>query len=123
MAQNQEVGTALTLPSVERQFQIPLFETLGLAPNQKESRSKRLRDFVSNCENIPPGGVWLKPTPADLHTTVDVIVHSTPGPGTTLEQTASVINRSGARTVYGAVEQLIPSAYVTRWDILRLGID
>ncbi len=78
-----------------------------------------LRQIV---KRIPPGGVWLRLTPAALHTTIDVIVHSTLGPDTTVEQSALEVNRSGARTVFGAVEQLIPSAYVTRMGILGLGI-
>ncbi len=69
-----------------------------------------------------PGGIRLRLLPAALHTTIDVIVHSAPGPDTTVEQTALEINRSGARTVFGAVEKLIPSAYVTRMGILGLGI-
>ena len=41
---------------------------------------------------------------------------------TTVEQTALEIDRGGARTVFDAVEKLVPSAYVTRMGILGLGL-
>jgi iron complex outermembrane receptor protein len=73
-------------------------------------------------ENNAPGGVRLRLTPATLHTTIDVVVHSTPVPESTVEQTALEIERGSARTVFDAVENLVPSAYVTRMGILGLGL-
>ena len=45
-----------------------------------------------------------------------------PGTESTVEQTALDIDRGGARTVFDAVENLVPSAYVTRMGILGLGL-
>jgi outer membrane cobalamin receptor len=73
-------------------------------------------------ETNPPGGVRLRLTPAALHTTIDVVVHSAPAPETTIEQTALEIDRGGARTVFDAVEKLVPSAYVTRRGIMGFGL-
>jgi outer membrane cobalamin receptor len=73
-------------------------------------------------ETNPPGGVRLQLTPAALHTTIDVVVHSAPTPETTIEQTALEIDRGGARTVFDAVEKLVPSAYVTRRGIMGFGL-
>jgi iron complex outermembrane receptor protein len=73
-------------------------------------------------ENDTPGGVRLQLTPAVIHTTIDVVVHSTPLPESRVEQTALEIERGSARTVFDAVEKLVPSAYVTRMGILGLGL-
>jgi len=72
--------------------------------------------------NSSPGGVRLQLTSAVIHTTIDVVVHSAAAPETTVEQTALEIERGGARTVFDAVENLVPSAYVTRMGILGLGL-
>ena len=73
-------------------------------------------------ENHAPGGVRLQLTPAVVHTTIDVVVHGTPATESTVEQTALEIERGNARTVFDAVEKLVPSAYVTRRGILGLGL-
>lgn len=73
-------------------------------------------------ESPAPGVIRLQLAPATLHTTIDVVVHDSPGPETTTEQTALDIQRGNARTVFGAVESLVPSAYVTRMGVLGLGL-
>ncbi len=73
-------------------------------------------------ETETPGGVRLQLVPATLHTTIDVVVHDAPAAETTVEQTALEIERGNARTVFDAVENLVPSAYVTRMGILGLGL-
>ena len=73
-------------------------------------------------ENNAPGGIRLQLVPAALHTTIDVVVHDAPAAETTVEQTALEIDRGGARTVFDAVENLVPSVYVTRMGILGLGL-
>jgi outer membrane cobalamin receptor len=67
-------------------------------------------------------GVRLRLTPATIRTTIDVVVQRAPAPETTIEQTALQIDRGGARTVFDAVEKLLPSAYVTRRGIMGLGL-
>lgn len=69
-----------------------------------------------------PDGIRLQLVPAALHTTIDVVVHDAPAAETTLEQTALEIARGNARTVFDAVEDLVPSVYVTRMGILGLGL-
>ena len=49
-------------------------------------------------------------------------MHDAPAAETTVEQTALEIDRGNARTVFDAVENLVPSAYVTRMGILGLGL-
>jgi outer membrane cobalamin receptor len=73
-------------------------------------------------ESNTPGGIRLQLVPAALHTTIDVVVHDAPAAETTVEQTALEIDRGGARTVFDALENLVPSAYVTRMGILGLGL-
>ncbi|MBZ5515631.1 MAG: TonB-dependent receptor [Acidobacteriia bacterium] len=73
-------------------------------------------------ESIPPGGVTLRLTPAAIRTTIDVVVHDAPKAETTIEQTALEIERGSARTVFDAVERLVPSAYVTRRGIMGFGL-
>jgi len=73
-------------------------------------------------EETSTGNVCLHLSPAVLYTSIDVVVHSAPGPESTIEQTALDIDRGGARTVFDAVENLVPSAYVTRMGMLGLGL-
>jgi outer membrane cobalamin receptor len=105
VADAQGMLTVKADPPVEVQVTAPGFEAL---------RQK--------VENSTPGGVRLQLTPAVVHTTIDVVVHDAPAPETTVEQTALEIQRGGARTVFDAVEKLVPSAYVTRRGILGLGL-
>jgi iron complex outermembrane receptor protein len=79
--------------------------------------SLRQRVETSSAE-----GVRLQLTPAVIHTTIDVVVQATSVLQGTIEQTALEIDRGGARTVFDAVENLVPSAYVTRMGILGLGL-
>jgi iron complex outermembrane receptor protein len=73
-------------------------------------------------ETNTAGGIRLQLVPAALHTTIDVVVHGAPAAETTVEQTALEIDRGNARTVFDAVENLVPSVYVTRMGILGLGL-
>ena len=73
-------------------------------------------------ESNTPDGIKIQLIPATVHTTIDVVVHDTLATESTVEQTALDIDRSGARTVFDAVENLVPSIYVTRMGILGLGL-
>jgi len=73
-------------------------------------------------ETASPGGVRLPMTPAALHTTIEVVVRGEAAPVSTVEQSALEIDRGGARTVFDAVERLVPSAYVTRRGIMGFGL-
>jgi len=68
--------------------------------------------------------VMLRLHPATIHTTVDVVVRDSPALGTHLTSVGSAleIERSGARTVFDAVEKLVPSAFVTRRGVMGYGI-
>lgn len=60
--------------------------------------------------------------PAILHTTIEVMVQENPASEESVERSALVIDRSGARTVYEAVDKLIPSAYVPDRGVLGHGL-
>ena len=90
------------------------FEIQVVAPGFESLRQK--------VEGNTLGGVRVQLVPAVLHTSINVVVRDTPGPETTVEQTALDIDRGGARTVFDAVENLVPGAYVTRMGILGLGL-
>jgi outer membrane cobalamin receptor len=66
--------------------------------------------------------VVLALRPATLHTSLDVVVHDSPAATVTLEQTALEIDRTSARTVFDAVERLVPGAYVTRRGVMGFGL-
>ena len=73
-------------------------------------------------ETATDGSVALRLAPATLHTTIDVVVRDAPTVESRLEQTALEIDRGGARTVFDAVEKLVPSVYVTRRGIMGFGL-
>jgi outer membrane cobalamin receptor len=60
--------------------------------------------------------------PAILHTTIEVLVQEDPASEESVERSALVIDRSGARTIYEAVDKLIPSAYVPNRGVLGHGL-
>jgi iron complex outermembrane receptor protein len=66
--------------------------------------------------------ITLRLAPAILNTTVEVFVQDDPAFEESVERSALVIERSGARTVYEAVDKLIPSAHVPRRGILGHGL-
>jgi outer membrane cobalamin receptor len=68
------------------------------------------------------GQITLHLIPAILHTTIEVIVKEDPASEESVERSALAIDRSGARTVYDAVDKLIPSAYVPSRGILGHGL-
>jgi outer membrane receptor protein involved in Fe transport len=80
--------------------------------------------LVQNQVTTPQEMVILRLRPATIHTTVDVVVRDSPALGTHLTSVGSAleIERSGARTVFDAVEKLVPSAFVTRRGIMGYGI-
>jgi outer membrane cobalamin receptor len=78
--------------------------------------------LYAKVEGLTGEAVVLSLTPATVHTTIDVVVHDLPAATTTVEQTALEIDRAGARTVFDAVEKLVPSAYVTRRGVMGFGL-
>lgn len=78
-------------------------------------------EFEGRAVEQPPGLLVFRLRPATLRTKVDVVVREIPeiGPaaGTSVE-----IERSGARTVFDAVEKLVSGAYVTRRGVMGYGI-
>ena len=73
-------------------------------------------------ESDTGGEIRLQLVPAALRTTIDVVVHDAPVAETTVEQTALDVERGNARNVFDAVENLVPSAYVTRMGVLGFGL-
>lgn len=80
--------------------------------------------LVQTLPTSPQGAVTLRLRPATIHTTVDVVVRDSPALGTHLTSVGSAleIDRAGARTVFDAVEMLVPSAFVTRRGVMGYGI-
>jgi len=73
-------------------------------------------------DTVPAGDIILRLTPAVFQVSVDVIVKDTAEIEGPIERSALMIERSGARTVYDAVDKLIPSAYVPNRSILGHGL-
>ncbi len=73
-------------------------------------------------ETEPAGDLTLRLVPASVHTTIEVAVRDGRALEGTRESTAFEIDRGGARTVYDAVDRLVPSAYVTRRGVMGYGI-
>jgi outer membrane cobalamin receptor len=80
--------------------------------------------LVHRQETEADRAVALVLRPATLHTTVNVVVRDVPAPGTSPTSVGSAleIDRSGARTVFDAVEKLVPGAFVTRRGVMGYGI-
>jgi outer membrane cobalamin receptor len=76
----------------------------------------------AKLESAPAEEVVLALVPAALHTRIEVVVRDSAPATITLEQTALEIDRAGARTVFDAVEKLVPSAYVSRRGIIGFGL-
>lgn len=85
--------------------------------------------FESLIQTLSPGAnetVTLQLQPATLYTTLDVVVRDVASdalsPGSTSVGSALEIDRGGARTIFDAVEKLVPSAFVTRRGLMGYGI-
>jgi outer membrane receptor protein involved in Fe transport len=80
--------------------------------------------LVQTQETVPQGAVTLRLRPATIHTTIDVVVRDSPALETHLTSVGSAleIEQAGARTVFDAVEKLVPSAFVTRRGVMGYGI-
>jgi len=77
--------------------------------------------LVQRIEGGKAGDITLWLRPATLHTSVDVVVRDVPGTEPSVSS-ALEIDKSGARTVYDAVDRLVPSAYVTRRGVMGFGL-
>ena len=61
--------------------------------------------------------------PAPVVTSIDVVVRQAPlESGTAATSTTLEIERTGARTVFDAIDRLVPSAFVTRRGVMGYGI-
>ena len=77
--------------------------------------------LVQRIEAGQNGEISLRLRPATLHTSVDVVVRDVSGTGPSVSS-ALEIDQSGARTVYDAVDRLVPGAYVTRRGVMGFGL-
>jgi len=78
--------------------------------------------LVARLEERSAGRLELRLRPAVLRASVEVVVRAEDEPLTPQVGTALAIERSGARTVLDAVEQLVPGAFVTRRGVMGYGI-
>ena len=68
------------------------------------------------------GPLTIRLTPAIVATSIEVIVSEPLAVETATVSTALEIDRGGARTVFDAVDKLVPSAFVTRRGVMGYGI-
>ena len=101
---NGIVSASVSLPALVR------VEAPGFEPVQQE------------IQDSPSAPVQIQMRPAAIHTSIDVVVHDSAIVEGYNERSALEISRTGARTVYDAVDRLIPSAYITRNGILGHGL-
>lgn len=83
--------------------------------------------FASRTVAAPRDGGVVRVTlyPSPLETVIDVIVRDSSAAldeGRVSSSTALEIERTGARTVFDAIDRLLPSAYVTRRGVMGYGI-
>jgi outer membrane cobalamin receptor len=79
--------------------------------------------FELKLEALPPKRLEVRMSPAVLHTAIEVFVRDENETTQTRERTALEIEREGARTVYDAVDKLVPGAYVTRRGSMGYGLN
>jgi len=72
---------------------------------------------------LPGGDLIVRLRPATVHTTIEVVVRDEGAATGTTERTALEIDRGGARTVFDAVDKLVPGAYVTRRGVMGYGLN
>jgi outer membrane cobalamin receptor len=77
---------------------------------------------VLDIRALPSGTITARLTPAVVETSVQVIVSEPVSTETATVGTALEIDRGGARTVFDAVDQLVPGAFVTRRGVMGYGI-
>jgi outer membrane receptor protein involved in Fe transport len=80
-------------------------------------------DFDRRLEVLPSDWLVIRLRPAVVHTTIEVVVRDEDELTQTHERTALEIEREGARTVYDAVDKLVPGAYVTRRGFMGYGLN
>jgi outer membrane cobalamin receptor len=95
--------------------QVPLPATVQVQAPGFEA----VRREILNTLHAP---IIIQMRPAILETTINVVVRDLPAPGAPTDSSALEISRTGARTVYDAVDRLIPSAYITRRGVLGHGL-
>ncbi len=70
----------------------------------------------------PADVLTIQLIPAVFHTAIEVLVKEDPVSDGAIERSALTIERSGARTVYEALDKLVPSAYVPSRSVLGHGL-
>ncbi len=69
-----------------------------------------------------PEWIVIQMKPAVINTTIEVFIRDEGDLSQTRERTALEIERRGARTVYDAIDRLVPGAYVTRRAYMGYGL-
>ncbi len=81
--------------------------------------------FEPVYQKIPESGAdgtIIRLIPAVFHTAIEVLVKEDPISEGAIERNALTIERSGARTVYEALDKLVPSIYVPSRSVLGHGL-
>ena len=92
------------------------------SPAQIRVTASGFDPLVRRIEDPPSAAVEVRLRPAILRTSIEVMVRDEAAPLSTAAGTALAIERSGARTVFDAVERLVPGAFVTRRGVMGYGI-
>jgi iron complex outermembrane receptor protein len=92
------------------------------APAEIRVTAAGFETLATRIEARAAGTVELRLRPAILRTSVDVVVRDEGPAAGAAVGSALEIERSGARTVFDAVERLVPGAFVTRRGAMGYGI-
>jgi outer membrane cobalamin receptor len=114
-AQNRQVLSTIADSQGRAKATVQLPITVHVKATGFESLDRRI-------ETLSVEQTTLHLMPAILHTSIEVLVQEDPASEESMERSALVIERSGARTVYEAIDKLIPSAYVPNRGILGHGL-
>jgi len=111
-----EAGSVWAVTAVDGSAQLALSPPLTVRVTAPGFEAAEVR-----VDALPAGGITVMLRPAIHRTAVEVVVRDEPAPGASVS-TALEIERIGARTVFDAVDQLVPGAFVTRRGVMGYGI-
>ena len=112
-----EAGARTVVTGVDGVARIPLDPPFTLRVTAAGFEPEQVR-----VDGPSSGTVTVVLKPAMMRTAVEVVVRDEPETGRAAVSTALEIERTAARTVLDAVDQLLPGAFVTRRGVMGYGI-
>lgn len=89
-------------------------------PLDLEVRAPGFERVAWRLESPPPAGFTVRLSPAAVHATVDVVVRDNAAAATAPASLA--VDRTAARTVFDAIDDVVPGVSVTRRGVMGYGI-